>query len=110
MSNGGESIFRKLFEPLGYTLTLQKHPLDEQFPEWGNSPYFTVELQHTITLQTLLSHLYVLIPVLDTDKHYWVGDEEVDKLLRHGEGWLKDHPEQKLIANRYLKKQGKLVH
>jgi 3' terminal RNA ribose 2'-O-methyltransferase Hen1 len=106
---GGESIVRKLCEPLGYTLILEKHPLDEQFTEWGYSPYFTVELQHTIPLQTLLSHLYVLIPVLDTDKHYWVGDEEVDKLLRHGEGWLKDHPEQKLIANRYLKKQSKLV-
>ena len=60
-------------------------------------------------MQDLLSHLYVLIPVLDDDKHYWVGDEEVDKLLRHGEGWLATHPEQQLIAKRYLKRQGRLV-
>jgi 3' terminal RNA ribose 2'-O-methyltransferase Hen1 len=106
---GGEAILRKLFEPLGYTLNLQQHPLDTKFPEWGNSFYFSVELFHKITLQTLLSHLYVLIPVLDIDKHYWVGDEEVDKLLRHGEGWLKEHPEQKLIASRYLKYQGRLI-
>jgi 3' terminal RNA ribose 2'-O-methyltransferase Hen1 len=106
---GGETVLRKLFEPLGYTLNLQQHLLDTKFTEWGNSPYFTVELSHKITLQTLLSHLYVLIPVLDTDKHYWVGDEEVEKLLRHGEGWLKEHPEQKLIASRYLKYQGKLI-
>ena len=106
---GGETILRKLFEPLGYTLNLQQHTLAQKFSEWGNSPYFTVELSHTITLQNLLSHLYVLIPVLDADKHYWVGDDEVEKLLRHGEGWLKDHPEQQLIARRYLKKQGRLV-
>ena len=60
-------------------------------------------------MQDLLSHLYVLIPVLDDEKHYWVGDEEVDKLLRHGEGWLAAHPEQQLIAKRYLKRQGRLV-
>ena len=107
--SGGETILRKLFEPLGYKINLQQHSLDRKFTEWGNSPYFTVELSHKVTLQTLLSHLYVLIPVLDTDKHYWVGDEEVAKLLRHGEGWLKDHPEQKLIASRYLKYQGKLI-
>ncbi len=106
---GGETILRKLFEPLGYTLKLQQHPLDTKFTEWGNSLYFSVELSHKIKLQTLLSHLYVLIPVLDTDKHYWVGDEEVAKLLRHGEGWLKEHPEQKLIASRYLKYQGRLI-
>ena len=104
---GGEADLRRLFKPLGYTLTLQQHPLEQA--DWGRSDYFSVELAHTVTLQTLLSHLYVLIPVLDADKHYWVGDEEVDKLLRHGEGWLKEHPEQQLITRRYLKNQGGLV-
>ncbi|MDJ0719328.1 MAG: 3' terminal RNA ribose 2'-O-methyltransferase Hen1, partial [Prochloraceae cyanobacterium] len=79
---GGESIVRRLFEPLGYAIDLQQHPLDENFTDWGDSPYFTVKLQQTVTLQTLLSHLYVLIPVLDADKHYWIGDDEVEKLLR----------------------------
>ena len=106
---GGEAFLRRLFEPLGYTVTAQRHALDEKFPDWGESPYFTVELQGTVRLQELLSHLYVLIPVLDDDKHYWVGDEEVDKLLRHGEGWLAFHPERELIAKRYLKRQGHLV-
>lgn len=105
----GEAFLRRLFEPLGYTVTVEVHALDEQFPDWGNSPYFTVELQGTVRLQDLLSHLYVLIPVLDDEKHYWVGDEEVDKLLRHGEGWLATHPEQQQIAKRYLKRQGRLV-
>ncbi|HAJ64927.1 MAG TPA: 3' terminal RNA ribose 2'-O-methyltransferase Hen1 [Cyanobacteria bacterium UBA8543] len=105
----GEAFLRRLFEPLGYTVTTQQHALDEQFLDWGNSPYFTVELQATVRLQDLLSHIYVLIPVLDDEKHYWVGDEEVDKLLRHGEGWLAAHPEQQQIAKRYLKRQGRLV-
>lgn len=105
----GEAFLRRLFAPLGYTVTTEVQALDEQFPDWGNSPYFTVELQGTVRLQDLLSHLYVLIPVLDDEKHYWVGDDEVDKLLRHGEGWLTTHPEQQQIAKRYLKRQGRLV-
>lgn len=105
----GEAFLRRLFEPLGYTVTTEVQALDEQFPDWGNSPYFTVELQGTVRLQDLLSHLYVLIPVLDDEKHYWVGDDEVDKLLRHGQGWLATHPEQQQIAKRYLKRQGRLV-
>lgn len=106
---GGEVVLRRLFEPLGYTVTAYRHILDDKFPQWGESSYFTVELQGTVRLQDLLSHLYVLIPVLDDNKHYWIGDEEVEKLLRHGEGWLGSHPEQELIAKRYLKRQGYLV-
>jgi 3' terminal RNA ribose 2'-O-methyltransferase Hen1 len=86
-----------------------RHPLDLKFPEWGESPYFTVTLKSTIRLSALLAHLYVLIPVLDDDKHYWVGEDEVAKLLRHGEGWLREHPERELITNRYLKHQKRLA-
>ncbi len=99
----GEAFLRRLFEPLGYAVTLTSYPLDEQFPDWGASPYFTVTLEGNVPLRTLLAHLYVLLPVLDGDKHYWVGDEEVAKLLRHGEGWLATHPEREVIARRYLK-------
>ena len=60
-------------------------------------------------LQDLLAHLYVLLPVLDDDKHYWVGDDEVAKLLRFGEGWLSSHPQRDLISGRYLKHQRSLV-
>jgi 3' terminal RNA ribose 2'-O-methyltransferase Hen1 len=102
---GGEGLLRRLFEPLGYTVAARRHRLDEQFPEWGESPYYTVELQSDCRLRDLLAHLYVLIPVLDDDKHYWVSEDEVDKLLRHGEGWLAAHPEREEIARRYLKHQ-----
>jgi 3' terminal RNA ribose 2'-O-methyltransferase Hen1 len=105
---GGEGFLHRLFEPLGYTVSATQHPLDDHFPEWGNSSYFTVELTAITTLQALLNHLYVLIPVLDADKHYWVGADEVEKLLRHGEGWLNSHPEKEQITQRYLKRQKSL--
>ena len=100
---GGEGFLRRLFEPLGYVVEAAHHTLDENFPEWGDSAYYTVTLRARVRLRDLLSHIYVLVPVLDNEKHYWVGEEEVEKLLRHGEGWLKDHPEREEIAQRYLK-------
>ena len=105
----GAELIRDLFEPLGYTVEIQGHPLDERFPEWGESPYFTVGLKSETRLRDLLVHLYVLLPVLDDDKHYWVGDDEVDKLLRFGEGWLDRHPKRDLISRRYLKHQRDLM-
>lgn len=102
---GGETILRRLFEPLGYEVHAERHVLDAKFRDWGESPYFTVALTATRRLSELLTHLYVLIPVLDDEKHYWVGDEEMEKLLRHGEGWLATHPDRDLIARRYLKHQ-----
>lgn len=106
---GGESFLRKLFEPLGYEVTAEPFVLDDRFPEWGVSSYFRVTLRAECRLCDLLSHLYVLIPVLDDDKHYWIGPDEVDKLLRHGEGWLANHPERETIVRRYLKHRGQLT-
>lgn len=106
---GGEDFVRRLFEPLGYTVKTERHPLDDKFPEWGEGPYYTVEISQDVTLRDLLTHLYVLIPVLDSDKHYWVGKDEVEKLLRHGEGWLQFHPEREAIVNRYLRGFRKLT-
>lgn len=106
---GGEEFLRRVFEPLGYTISAKRLPLDERFPEWGESSYHQVELSGTLPLRNLLTHLYVLIPVLDNDKHYWVGEAEVEKLLRHGEGWLSTHPERDAITRRYLKHQRNLV-
>lgn len=106
---GGEDLLRRLFEPLGYEVTATRHVLDEKFPEWEDSRYFSVTLRAKTRLRDLLTHLYVLIPVLDDDKHYWVGDAEVEKLLRHGEGWLREHPERELITTRYLKHQKRLA-
>jgi 3' terminal RNA ribose 2'-O-methyltransferase Hen1 len=106
---GGEEFLRKIFEPLGYAVTARRLALDEKFPDWGESAYHQVELANTVSVQVLLTHLYVLVPVLDNDKHYWVGDAEVEKLLRHGEGWLGTHPEREAITRRYLKNQRSLV-
>jgi 3' terminal RNA ribose 2'-O-methyltransferase Hen1 len=100
---GGERFLRRLFEPLGYSVTARRHALDEMFPEWGESQYYTVELSGEVRLQDLLTHIYVLVPVLDNEKHYWVGDDEVEKLLRHGSAWLASHPEKEEITKRYLK-------
>ncbi len=100
---GGEELLRRLFAPLGYEVAIERLALDPQFPAWGESDYYTVTLTGTVRLSELLNHLYVLIPTLDNDKHYWVGDDEVDKLLRRGTGWLAAHPERDLIAKRYLK-------
>jgi 3' terminal RNA ribose 2'-O-methyltransferase Hen1 len=106
---GGEVFLRRLFEPLGYDVDAVRHPLDEQMPSLGPSRIFTVTLRATRRLSELLTHLYVLIPVLDDQKHYWVGDDEIEKLLRRGEGWLDTHPARDEIVSRYLVHQRGLV-
>ncbi len=108
-SRGGEHLLRRLFEPLGYELDAVRAALDESRPEWGDSPYFSLTLKAKRRLSELLTHLYVLIPVLDDDKHYWVADDEIEKLLRRGEGWLQAHPERELIVRRYLRHQRSLT-
>ena len=105
----GEPFMRALFEPLGYAVNATQHSLDGQSDAPHQSRYFTIELTAIKRLRELLTHLYVLIPVLDDEKHYWVGDDEVEKLLRHGEGWLAAHPERDEIARRYLRRRRSLV-
>ena len=102
---GGEAFLQKIFEPLGYEIEAKRHSLDANFPDWGDSRYFTLTLRGTVKLHELLSHIYVLAPVLDDDKHYWVDQNEVDKLLRYGEGWLADHPMRDQITRSYLVRQ-----
>ena len=106
---GGETFLRRLFEPLGYSVISERHTLDTNFDEWGDSRYFTVTLEKECLLSDMLRHLYVLIPVLDDEKHYWVAEAEIEKLLRHGEDWLPEHPEQEVIVSRYLKHQRRLT-
>lgn len=100
---GGETVLRKLFEPLGYDVAASALVLDTTFPEWGDSRYLDVTLTVEARLKDVLEHLFVLLPVLDDDKHYWVGADEVDKLLRRGGEWLAAHPERELITRRYLR-------
>src|SRR5215472_10147842 len=109
-SRGGELFLRRLFEPLGYQVAASRLPLDEKFPDWGESRYWSVTLSAEKKLKDTLQHLYVLLPVLDDDKHYWVGKDEIEKLLRRGQGWLSSHPEREEITRRYLKYQRRLMN
>lgn len=106
---GGDGFLHALFEPLGYEVEATRHALDESLPILGPSRVFTVTLRTKRRLSELLTHLYVLVPVLDDQKHYWVGEDEVEKLLRHGEGWLDRHPARDVIVSRYLVHQRGLV-
>ncbi|AGS72354.1 3' terminal RNA ribose 2'-O-methyltransferase Hen1 [Streptomyces collinus] len=109
-ARGGPALVGRLFEPLGWAVTAEPVALDTEFPQWGDSRYVRLVLEsETLTLAEALRHLYVLLPVLDDAKHYWVAPDEVDKLLRAGEGWLPTHPEQKLITSRYLSRRWSLT-
>ncbi|MEV5765960.1 3' terminal RNA ribose 2'-O-methyltransferase Hen1 [Micromonospora sp. NPDC052213] len=99
---GGADVAARMFGPLGWAVTATPIPLDERHPEWGDSRYVDLTLTGTLRVADALNHLYVLLPVLDDAKHYWVAPDEVDKLLRAGEGWLADHPERGMITRRYL--------
>ncbi|GAB2869059.1 3' terminal RNA ribose 2'-O-methyltransferase Hen1 [Hymenobacter ruber] len=95
---------RRLFEPLGYEVEIETTPLDPTMPEWGDSRYYTLHLRHAgLRLQDVLTHLYVLLPVLDNDKHYYIGEHEAEKLLHRGGDWLPQHPERGFITRRYLR-------
>ncbi len=100
---GGEPMLRRLFEPLGYGVAAATIPLDERFPEWGDSRYLDATLEVRAPVRRVLEHLYVLLPVLDDAKHYWVAQDEIEKLLRKGEAWLGEHPDRDLITRRYLR-------
>jgi 3' terminal RNA ribose 2'-O-methyltransferase Hen1 len=101
-AHGPEAIER-LFAPLGYDLTIESFPLDPTQPAWGASRYHNLTLRHAaLRLHEVLAHIYVLIPVLDNDKHYWISRDEVDKLLAKGGEWLPAHPAREFITRRYL--------
>ncbi|MFQ6396827.1 3' terminal RNA ribose 2'-O-methyltransferase Hen1 [Nocardia sp. KC 131] len=106
---GGPEAAERVFAPLGWSVAAIPLPLDPAFPEWGDSHYVRIELTGIVALTDALSHLYVLLPVLDGAKHYWVAADEVDKLIRAGSGWLAEHPERAWIARRYLARRHSLV-
>ncbi|BCL12352.1 3' terminal RNA ribose 2'-O-methyltransferase Hen1 [Micromonospora sagamiensis] len=106
---GGVEVARRVFAPLGWSVEAAAVPLDPQVPHWGSSRYLDVRLTGRVRLAEALNHLYVLLPVLDNTKHYWVTTDEVDKLVRAGAGWLQEHPERDLILRRYLAHRRTLV-
>ena len=106
---GGPEAAERMFAPLGWRVAATPIPLDPAFPDWGDSHYVRLELTADMRLSDALSHLYVLLPVLDGSKHYWLGADEIDKLLRAGAGWLAGHPERGWITRRYLARRQSLV-
>jgi 3' terminal RNA ribose 2'-O-methyltransferase Hen1 len=99
---GGADLVRRVFAPIGWQVDARAGALDPTIAEWGDSRYLDVRLTGEVKLADALNHLYVLLPVLDDTKHYWVSNDEVDKLIRAGDGWLATHPEKTLISQRYL--------
>jgi 3' terminal RNA ribose 2'-O-methyltransferase Hen1 len=108
-ARGGVEVVERLFAPLGWQVHATATPLDPEIPAWGDSRYVDLHLRGEMRLADALNHLYVLLPVLDNAKHYWVSTDEVDKLVRAGEGWLATHPERELITRRYLAHKRSLV-
>lgn len=106
---GGEALLRRLFEPLGYAVEAEALPIELGDGTTGESRTFSVRLAGTVRLADLLNHLYVLVPVLDDEKHYYVDRAEIDKLLAKGGEWLKAHPERETIARRYLARDRRLT-
>lgn len=108
-ARGGIGLVRELFEPLGWAVDARPIALDDRRPEWGDSRFVDLRLDGEVRLADALRQLYVLLPVLDDAKHYWVGDDEVGKLVRAGEGWLAAHPQRELITQRYLRHEKRIV-
>jgi 3' terminal RNA ribose 2'-O-methyltransferase Hen1 len=107
---GEHEKLRAVFEPLGYEVSFDIAFSDEKYPNWGESKYVNLTLKGQVRLRDLLRHVYVLIPVFDRQKHYWVGEDEVAKLLKHGEDWLAEHPEESYITGRYLGRRRSLMN
>ncbi|UXI68126.1 3' terminal RNA ribose 2'-O-methyltransferase Hen1 [Tahibacter amnicola] len=106
-SRTGEAAIRRCFEPLGYTVhadALGETPVND-----SPASYFRLRMTGTQRISALLQHLYVLLPAIDGDKHYYIGNDEVDKLLAKASGWLPSHPEREWITQRFLKRQRSLV-
>ena len=107
---GEQAKLNQVFEPLGYTVAYEAFAADEMFPQWGERRYVNLTISGKVRLRDLLRHLYVLIPVFDRQKHYWVSRDEVEKLLRMGDTWLPQHPEKNFIIGKYLHRQRTLVN
>jgi 3' terminal RNA ribose 2'-O-methyltransferase Hen1 len=107
---GEPDLVTRLFAPLGYEIAAESIPLDEAHSQWGGSAYVTLKLKATCRLADLLNHLYVLIPVLDLKKHYFIQGEEIEKLIAKGGEWLRTHPDRELIARRYLRRKRSLAN
>ena len=100
---GDKTFINEVFEPLGYEVSYDTFPVDAQYPGWGECDCVNLTLHCSKRVSELLNQLYILIPVFDLQRHYYVNETDIDGLVKHGEGWLSDHPLCERIVRRYFK-------
>ncbi|MCG7377677.1 methyltransferase domain-containing protein [Paenibacillus sp. ACRSA] len=98
-----DRVVEELFSHLGYAVTLEREELSYSFDLKKRSSVRRIILQGKETVQNALRQLFLLIPVLDNYKHYFISEDEIDKIKRYGDGWLETHPHKELIVKRTLR-------
>ena len=102
-SNLSDQIILDLFQPLGYEVEIRYGEVDYSMDFKPKSTARFITINGSTTLQTGLRQLFVLIPVLDNYKHYYIDEQEVEKIERYGEGWLDKHPQRDFILRQALR-------
>jgi 3' terminal RNA ribose 2'-O-methyltransferase Hen1 len=103
VSSLSDEKLMNLFEPIGYEVTINRPEIEYSFPIKTKSSARYLSIKGMKTLQEGLRHLFVLIPVIDNYKHYFIDEKEIEKLERYGEGWLEQHPLRDLIYRQALR-------
>lgn len=103
VSSLSDEKLMNLFEPIGYEVTISRPEIEYSFPIKTKSSARYLSIKGMKTLQEGLRHLFVLIPVIDNYKHYYIDEKEIEKLERYGEGWLEQHPLRDLIYRQALR-------
>ena len=103
VSTLNDQQLKDLFEPIGYEVTISRPEIDYSFQVKEKSSARYISLKGMKTLQDGLRQLFVLIPVIDNYKHYYIDEKEIEKLERYGEGWLESHPMQDYIYRQSLR-------
>lgn len=97
-----DRVVEELFSCLGYDITVERGESAYSFDLKNRSTVRHITLRGKQTIQQALRQLFLLIPVLDNYKHYFISEDEIDKINRYGEGWLDTHPLKGLIVRRTL--------
>ncbi|PUB11135.1 3' terminal RNA ribose 2'-O-methyltransferase Hen1 [Paenisporosarcina sp. OV554] len=103
VSTLSDEELKNLFEPIGYEVTITRPEIEYSFQVKDKSSARYISIEGVKTLQEGLRHLFVLIPVIDNYKHYFIDEKEIEKLERYGEGWLEQHPLRDLIYRKALR-------
>lgn len=91
-----------LFEPLGYTVSLTPIPSPDFEFAVRYPRLFELKLAGEVRILDALRQLLVLLMVMDSDRHDFMGQPDLDRLKRFGADWLETHPERMFIISRYL--------